>query len=483
MLNEKLRLHKLLFAKRTKQLEASFYEFVKDAFEILHNSEKIIDNWHIQYLCEVLQEEVIRIIENRNRKQHLIINIPPRSLKSFISTICLPAWAWIKKPNFKYVGSSYSANLSIDHNMLCRRLIESNWYREQWGNAVEMADDQNTKGQFENKMGGVRRATSTGGTITGSGADIIALDDPINPQKARSDIERKTANVFFDHTLSTRLNKPDIGLFLIIMQRLHEDDLTGHLLKKNPDAYRHICIPAIKTKDVRPMELGKFYKDNLFFQERFSKKNLDSLRKDQGSFVFAGQILQSPSPEEGGIIKKKYFKYYSKIPDKFDSIMDSWDCSFKGNATSDYVAGTVWGIKDANRYLLYATHKKMGFVDTINEMLKVRKMYNVTKTLIEDKANGTAIIEVLKNKLGCIIPFDPGSRSKEERLHSVEPDFESGNILLPVYDIATFEVEEYVEELIKFPNGAHDDYVDSTSMLILYTKSKNTNTLEAMGLL
>jgi predicted phage terminase large subunit-like protein len=483
MLNDiKLQKYLLLKEKRKRQVERSFYEFVKDAFEVLHSNEKIVDNWHIKYLCDILQAEIFRIIEGRPKTQDIIINIPPRSLKSFICTIVLPAWAWLHKPSLKFIGSSYSSSLAIEHNVKTRRIVESQWYKEHWGTKINLANDQNTKSEFENTAQGVRRSTSTGGAVTGSGADVIIIDDPLNPKQARSDVERANANKFFNETLITRLNRPEIGLFIVVMQRLHEDDLTGHLLKKNKKQYRHICIPAEFTKDVQPSELETYYKDGLFFPERFTKSFLTSLKDGLGSFGYAGQLLQSPSPDEGGIFKKHLWVKYNKPVEKFDQIIDSWDCTFKGLATSDYVACTVWGVKGADRYLLHAEQKRMGFVDTIDAILNIRKRFDIKRTIIEDKANGTPIIEVLKKRVLGVIAYNPGTKSKEERAYAIEPQLEAGNVYIPTSSIATFDIEEYVDECAKFPNGLHDDLVDSTTMALLYLSNKSNNRLKAMGL-
>ena len=485
----------LLQEKRKRELEASFYEFVKDAFEVIHHDEELVDNWHIKYLCGVLQLEVERIVAGIPKTNDLIINVPPRSLKSFITTICLPVWMWLKKDTLKFIGASYSASLSIEHNMKSRRIVESEWFKERWPH-IQLAKDQNTKSEFENSAGGNRRATSTGGAITGSGADIIAIDDPTNPKLARSEVERKNANVFHDETLSTRSNDPAVGLFIIIMQRLHEDDLTGHVLKKElietedgefieadtADEYQHICIPGELTKDVKPKSLEKYYVDGLMFPKRFTKAYLKKLKKRLGSFGYAGQILQSPSPDAGGIFKKDYWSRYHRLPQKFERIISSWDCTFKGLATSDFVACTVWGCVGPDRYLLHVFSKKMGFVDTISAMLRINQQFKVEKCVIEDKANGSAIIEVLKKRVQGIIPFEPGSRSKEERAYSVEPQLEAGNVYLPINAIATFDVDAFIDECAKFPNGEHDDIPDSVTMGLIYLRKHGANRLRAMGL-
>lgn len=478
---KKRRLFELLNEKRRRELEASFYEFVKDAFMVLHNGECIVDNWHVKYICDILQAEIERICANIPKKQDIIINVPPRSLKSFIVAVCLPAWAWIPKQSLKFIGSSYSADLSIEHNVLSRRLIENPWYRNKWGQKVVLSLDQNTKSKFENTATGSRRATSTGGAITGAGANIVIIDDPINPEKARSDVERDTANRFFDQTLSSRLNTPMVDIFIIIMQRLHENDLTGYLLRERPQDFKHICIPVEMCNTITPEELKPYYTNNLFFPARFSHEVLAKKRKELGSFGYAGQMLQSPTPEEGGIFKKAWIKYYNRANIKFDYIIDSWDCTFKDTTTSDFVAVTVWGIKGADRYLLYAHHAKLSFTATAQAMKDIRKQFRIRKSIIEDKANGSALIDMLNSQLGSMIPFNPGSRSKVERANATTPLWEAGNVLLPVKDLAIFDIEVYLDELWKFPNAFNDDLVDSSVMALLYLQTKKGSTVSNMG--
>jgi predicted phage terminase large subunit-like protein len=452
--------------------ENSFYSFVKTAFKIIHSDEEFVDNWHIKYLCDELQKEVERIIENKPKEKNIIINIPPRSLKSFITTISLPAWSWIKKPSLKIISTSYSADLSIEHNVVCRRIIESEWYQENWGSKVKLAGDQNAKSKFENTNDGTRYATSVGGTITGGGGNIIILDDPQNPKQAHSDVERQHAIDYYEKTLFSRLDRPKIDIFIIVMQRLHGKDLTGHLLSKNKENYRHICIPAEVTKDLKPIELKEKYIDGLFFSRRFTIPYLKSYKETSGSFEYSGQMLQSPYPEEGGIIKISWIQRYNVVPVDFDFLLDSWDLSVKDKETSDYACGVVWGIKGALKYVLHVDKQKIGFADSMRAIMSIRQRFpQISKTIIEDKANGSPVIEVLKNKISGVIPYCP-SINKISRLRLCEPDFEAGQVLLPTNDIATFDVEDYINSLTRFPNLEYDDDVDATTTGLIYIKTE-----------
>lgn len=216
-----------------KQFHIDDYgRFVRKSFGIVNQGEVLQWNWHIGYIADILAYYIRRVAEGKPRLHHLIFNIPPRSLKTYLVSMCLPAWAWLIEPSLKFVNTSYSSSLSIKHNVKTKRLVESRWYQSY--SDVQIRHDQNQKILFENTDGGSREATSTGGSITGSGGNIIIIDDPQNPKMAASDLAREETLIYFDETLTSRLNRPDIDMFIIVMQRLHEEDLTGHVLKKKP---------------------------------------------------------------------------------------------------------------------------------------------------------------------------------------------------------------------------------------------------------
>jgi len=290
--------------------EHSYYEFFKCAWHILHPKEELIDNWHIKYLCDKLQAITYQIKSQDKKDKDLIINIPPRSLKSMIVTIMWNAWSWIVYPEMKFITSSYSAGLSIDHSGMTKQIIESEWYQYLWGD-IQLRADQRATSKYANISSGSRRATSVGGTITGVGADVVIADDPINPKKAASERERNNCISWWKQTMSTRLDNQEIGVKIIVMQRLHEDDLTGHILSKDSN-YEHICIPGENVNvEVSPKVLNKYYVDNLFFMKRFNRFWLDNLLEELGSQGYAGQILQIPAPQEGNMIKKAWFSRFN----------------------------------------------------------------------------------------------------------------------------------------------------------------------------
>ena len=286
-----------------------------------------------EYLALVKQRKVLR----------LIVNVPPRTAKSTIATICFPCWTWTSEPGHGFLCSSYSRELSTEHSVARRNLITSSWYQSLWGNRFKLAADQNLKTQFDNDRRGQMISTSVGGTATGKGGDTLIVDDPLSADQALSDAERKTANEWFDGTLRTRLNDPGTGAIVVIMQRLHELDLTGFLLATEADQWTHIKIPLEAeglerwtypvSGTVHQRQLG-----DVLQSERFPPAVVARLRSR--GLIYAGQYQQRPAPLEGNIIKRAQVRYYGgvdpgtgestkSLPEQFDLEIISADCAFK----------------------------------------------------------------------------------------------------------------------------------------------------------
>jgi predicted phage terminase large subunit-like protein len=440
----------------------SYYEFLKQAFSVLHVGEPIVDNWHIKKICLLLQRRGEQMLLGQPGK-NLIINIPPRSLKSIIVSVVYPAWLWTISPKIKVITSSYNSSLSTDHNMLTRRLVESDWYQELWGHKIQMAPDQNQKGYFENTATGSRRATSTGSGITGKGGDIIIIDDPIDPTRAASEVERVTANKYFDETLSTRLNSPDIGFFIVVMQRLHELDLTGHILEQDPDSWKHICIPAEISPDVKPEVLRKYYTDGLFFPQRFSEKVLGHYKIVLGSYGYAGQLQQTPSPAGGGIWKK----WLNIVPDKdfpdrnrLEKYGTDWDLAYtekEENSASAYITS---GQYEGKMYI-----DKIGYVN--HEFPKLLKFMAVIPEphYIEGMASGKSAKQTLTSMGISAIEVPVTGGDKTARANMATPFAEAGMVCIRE-SLADMMYHDINQGILIFPNGRHDDLADTLSQAI-----------------
>lgn len=451
-----------------QKAEKNLYAFFKSSWEVLSPTTNLLYNWHQELIAEHLTACFRRQIKR------LIINIQPRSLKSTLASIDFPAWCWTDDPSEKFMFASYSQGLAFKHSEDRKTLIKSNWYNSRWGDKFCITKDATQL--VKNDKAGHIIATSLRGTAVGLGANILGIDDPHDVQKVHSDKIRETDIEIFDKKLYNRLDDKTNGVIIIIMQRCHEADLTGHLLKEN-EGYTHLKIPTIAEKKtiidfpISGMELER-PEGNILHEERENEIAIEKQKK-KGDFYFSGQYQQNPSPTEGGIIKTKWFQFYNKLPEKFDYVIDSWDLAVKDKEVNDDACGIVWGVKGSLKYILGLIKKKMGFVTSLKELVLMREKFQlITKSIIEDKANGSPVIEVLKQKLDGIIAFNP-KVDKMTRLMLCQPDFEAGQILLPSKDIATFDTETLMNSLSKFPNIANDDDVDALTTGLIYIKTQH----------
>lgn len=448
-----------------EQIEAeiykrSFYKFFIQAVKILEPDTVWYLNWHIEYLCNKLQKETLRIKKKDPKTQDLLINIPPRSLKSFIVTKLWNAWAWTFYPELTFLSSSHTDSLALEHATETRRLIESHWYQKRWGNVFKLVNDQNTKSNFRNNKGGYRIAKSVGGSTTGSGAMIIICDDPLKANP--SDNEIKTANDWWFKTMSSRLNDQIIGLRVLVMQRLHEKDTTGEILNGKGN-YTKIIIPASTETPIYPESLKDKYTDGLFFPDRFSNKVLSDLKVTLGTLEYTCQYLQQPSPTDGDLIKKEYlqFKFYKNdLPENL--VRNFYSDTAYGKEGSDNTATLTYSFHNQNLFIHSFSKVNLGLPDFINHYqsyIKANKHTSQSLCYFEPKATGTSVVQTLK-RLGINAKEDKApSDSKKSRVLAILPFLESGRVLFN----KDFDFEELEKECLKFPNGANDDLVDCLS--------------------
>jgi len=461
--------------------EKYYYQFFQQAWgEVLEPETPLELNWHIEYLCNHLQEKVTRVGRKLPKTKDTIANIPPRTLKSRIFTITLNAWAWVHWPCMKFISASYNADLAGDHSAETKFLVESDWFKSNWGR-IEISQDTKAKSKFKNTKSGFRYAVGVGGGVTGLGGDVIIFDDPTDPEQAFSDAFRERANRWLDNTFYNRLNDARYGIRLGVMQRLHENDMTGYILSKYRDEWDHICIPGEYIEgsyEVYPQELKSNYEDGLFFPKRISRKILDGHKK-RGSLYYANQIGQAPAPAEGLIYKREWFqRRYTIPPEGFDEVIQSWDFAFKDMKESSFVVGEIWGRKGSLCFLLYQIREKLDFLGSVAAFRRLTQMYpRALKKLVEDKANGPAIINYLKREIMGIIPV-PKKDSKEAMAHSVTPMFEAGNVILPK---EAWVDEVFVPEFLKFPRSKYDDQHDCTAQALNYFQSKSRDTIHILS--
>jgi hypothetical protein len=298
----------LAIAVVADECRKSFFFFIKTFWDVIIKEEPVY-NWHIPYLCGELQKLSVSIVERRPKPYDLIINIPPGTTKSTIVTVMWPVWLWTQDPSIRIITNSYSGALSIDHATKSKDIIESDKFRKLFPE-IKIRRDKSGKQNYENTDTGYRYATSTGATITGFHAHVIINDDPVNPKQAESEQMRTAANEHTKTLSSRKVDKANTPV-VTIMQRLHEEDVTGYLLKKKGENIRHICLPAELSDNVSPVELRQNYVDGLLDPVRLPRPVLNEAKTDLGSRGYAGQYEQRPTAEGGNIIKEKWFRHIS----------------------------------------------------------------------------------------------------------------------------------------------------------------------------
>lgn len=466
----------------------SLAEFVVGAWHVVEPTTPLVWNWHLEVICNHV-EAVLLGPELAREKfgawvQNLLINVPPGTMKSLIVSVFAPAWVWLWKPSWRAVFASANPRVALRDSVRCRDLLDSDWYEKTFRPGWSLAEDQNAKGNYKNSKGGFRLAISVNAKVTGDRADALFLDDPLDAADAPSKVARDGVIFWLDQAFSNRVAQPKTATRIMIMQRLHEDDPSGHVLASGE--YEHLCLPMhfepggpstretfIGFRDPRTVD------GELLFPQRFDLEVLAAERKRLGSAGYAGQMQQRPVPSSGNRFQREWWRFWSSdgirharprgcteapakvLPAKgrFESVISSWDCTFKGSDGSDFVVGVVVGISGADRYVLALFRAKAGFADTVRAIKQQRDDWHPWEILIEDKANGSAVVETLSAEIPAVIAVNPQG-GKESRAAVLEPQVEAGNWYLP--EGATW-LEEFVEEFAAFPLGRHDDQVDAVS--------------------
>ena len=450
----------------------SYKEFVKWSFSVLYPHEKWEDSPHIDYLCRVYQDEIERIIRKEEKDKDLIVNIPPRSSKSLITSVFLLAWMWIKDPTLTMISVSFDEDLSLLNAQYSKDLIQSPEYQELFGNCFSIRKDANSKGYFMNNKGGFRLSKTTGSNITGHKGVVIVVDDPQNPKTAESKVSRQATIDYYTRSLYNRLTPINLGVRIIIMQRLHEDDLTGYLLKNNSEDYTHICLPATKNEEtVSPPSCLSFYnKDGLLDPVRLSKKILDGFKRTLGERGYSGQYDQSPSPQEGGIWKKEWFDIVNPLflrrEVENEPIHFYIDGAYTEKTEND-PSGLLACFRQNNElYIVDFTEVWMDFPTLIKYIPEyaARFGYNHrSRIVVEPKASGLSIVQQLRSQTGLnVVEGKPPKDDKITRANSVSAIIESKRVRL----VDGSYVPRYVEQVTMFPNSSHDEGVDLTVMAI-----------------
>jgi predicted phage terminase large subunit-like protein len=461
-------------------LRTDFKSFVLKVFKEVSPNSNYLDNWHIDVICH----ELMNTLEGKQKR--LIINIPPRYMKSIICSVAFPAFILGHNPKASIIAVSYSDELASKLALDCKKIIESPWYQDVFPGA-RLSKNKKSTNDFEMTKGGGRYATSVNGTLTGRGADYIVIDDPIKPMDALSDLIREKTNDWYGSTLYSRLNNKNEGKILVIMQRLHDEDFTGYLLETDP-SFKHVKMPAIAEEDeIWTVQDRISNKEKTFKRER--NKPLHPEREDltklyqskeyMGEFNFAGQYQQNPMPREGGVIKKNWLQFYDEAElfksienaeIKVDCIVQSWDTASKIKEHNDFsVCITV--LRDTNdvNYLLKVYRDRLKFPELIR---KIAQKYETAKEkykrsiviLIEDQASGTSLIQALRQDHKIYPVGIKPEYDKETRLMAVSHLIENGNCLFPSNKPHWWL--DFENELLRFPRGKHDDQCDALSQVL-----------------
>jgi predicted phage terminase large subunit-like protein len=538
------RLTDVLAAADAEAARRSLHEFVRQAWPVAEPAEPFQDNWHVGAICAHLEAV------SREQIQKLVISVPPGHAKSLLVAVFWPAWVWTWLPEWKAIMSSYAQDLAVRDAVRSRALMESDWYRQAFidgrgrGNSPlwSFSADMNRKDMFTNTRAGMRLSISVGSKATGFRGNCVVVDDPLNAKDAPSKLARDEVVFWWDRVMSSRVNRPDRDAHVIIMQRLHEDDLTGHVLRAG--GYEHLCLPSeynssrksrthvrklesIVTKEevvvskflqaasgssarevrevVRwvPGPPTVFFEDpratdgELLFPSRFTAEYLAAQKKILGSQGYAEQQLQHPSPDGGGTFKHSWWRFWrldgatsgvvagtpvSLEPERYPRdrawdqrpaeplpsvrfLVGSVDAAFKGEATSDFVVMGVWAVVGQKRYLVDLARGRWDFVRTKAELLRLAaKWPRCQKWLVEDKANGSAIISEFSTSVPGLLAVNPEG-GKESRAAAATPLVEAGQVLLP--DGAPW-VADFVAECGAFPRGRNDDQVDMMSQVLIH---------------
>jgi predicted phage terminase large subunit-like protein len=445
----------------------SFAAFVLRA-GIVMMGQSLTPNWHIDAICWEIQ----RLYMGR-RRPRLIVNLPPRSLKSFIVTICLPAWLLGHYPSLAIVAVSYSDELARKFSRDCRALMETQFYKRLFPR-TRLNPRKISETEFETTRRGSRMATSVGGTLTGRGADLLIIDDPMKGQDAYSELVRNSTTDWFNGTAMSRLNEPARSKVIVVMQRLHADDLAGYLIEKN---WRALVLPAIATKTKRyaigPRKSYLRRSDELLQRKRDSRDILDEIRCDRGSHVFAAQYQQDPVPPDGNLIKADWLKRYDPVddPNQFERIILTCDPAGKAGPRSDYTAMVVAGMMKNRLHILEVVRGHWNILQMRDRILTLAASRRTDEVLVEDTASGMGLIDILRAESRLSVLGMHPKDNKVTRLQRHQAKFECGQLWLPKEAPWCAEFER---ELLAFPNGKYDDQVDALLLLLdWYTENRD----------
>ena len=452
-----------------------FASFIERSFNSLTPGAPFDPNWHIEAIAHHLEQ--VRLGKN-NR---LIISIPPRSLKSIASSVAFPAFILGHDPTKRVICVSYGSDLATKHANDCRSIIKSAWYRKLFPGTI-VSSMKDTEVEFLTTRNGYRLTTSLDGTLTGRGGDIIIIDDPLKPIDALSDAKRERVNQWYFNTLLSRLDDKKNGAIVVVMQRLHLNDLTGVLLQGSEE-WTVLTLKAIaEDDDVIQIGDGKVWRrraGEVLHESREPLAVLESIKGQLGSYIFAAQYQQSPVPLGGGLIKPAWVRRYVTLPAvEWPRIILSLDTASKDGCENDWSVCTAWLLHEHKYYLRDVMRIRVDYPTLKERMIAFAKVHKPLKILIEDCGVGTALIPELKKAIQCSVIAVKPERDKKTRMSVESAKFEAGQVYFPERAPWLADLEA---ELFAFPQARHDDQVDSISQALAHSRSGYDSTLSWVG--
>ena len=449
----------------------SYKQFVIQAWHVIEPGVEFVDNWHIDYICESLAA----VAQGKIRK--LLITMPPRHCKSRLCSVFFAPWVWVRQPWKQFLYTSYRDKLSVRDSVHSRRLIESKWYQERWGDKYQLQTDQSQKHRFDNTMMGYRLATSVDGIGTGEGGNFVICDDPNSVREAESELKRTSTNEWWDQVMPTRLNDFNNDAFIVIQQRVHEDDLSGHILELYK-GWDHLCLPAqFERNHPFPMKSSLGFKDprtvegELLWPARFSQETIADLKESLREKA-AGQLQQRPAPMEGGMFKRKWFRTYKDegdhlvlhfsggerrifVKDLFIFIVGDTAVSEKKSA--DFTNMDVYGVRDGLLILLDKFRDRVEGPESERHLLALRAKWSPSFILIEKSSVSATLVQRWR-RLGLNIRDADPDRDKVSRAWTAAVMMDNERIFFPQ---SALWIPDLYAELLVFPNGRNDDQCDT----------------------
>lgn len=441
--------------------------FLRQCFATLYPDKEFLDNWHIDAIVHHLEQCV------RGEMPRLIINMPPRHLKSFIASVVFPAYVLGQDPSAKIICISYSDDLARMLARDFRRIVESDWYRKVFPQVKVL---KSTETEFVTDQGGYRYATSIGGTLTGRGGDFIIIDDPIKPEDTHSDKMRQSTNEWYKSTLLSRLDDKQRSVLILVMQRLHVNDLTG--FAENSGGFQKLALPAIALADQEiptgPEETYSRQVGTALQEERENLVTLNRIRDEIGAFNFAAQYQQRPEMPEGNLIKRKWLKIVDKAPPITNNgyLIVSVDTALSTSETADYTAISLIYAVDQNHYVLFAERGRWDYEVLKGRIQRYLKKYGRRIWFIVERAGVGIPLLTLLAKEGLYHFNNVPKNDKSYRVGLILPIIEAGRLQIVSIPGQNAWVEPLVSELVSFPNGRFDDQVDSITQALNWADPK-----------